>query len=41
VLSVDEQAVRERPVRVMVIDDHPMWRDAVERDLIAAGFHWR
>jgi DNA-binding NarL/FixJ family response regulator len=26
-------------VRVMVVDDHPMWRDAVERDLQAAGFH--
>ncbi len=25
-------------VRVMVVDDHPMWRDAVERDLAAAGF---
>ncbi|MCW2766908.1 MAG: response regulator transcription factor [Nocardioides sp.] len=25
-------------VRVMVVDDHPMWRDAVERDLTAAGF---
>lgn len=24
--------------RVMVVDDHPMWRDAVERDLMAAGF---
>ena len=24
-------------VRVMVVDDHPMWRDAVERDLQAAG----
>ena len=23
--------------RVMVVDDHPMWRDAVERDLAAAG----
>jgi len=23
--------------RVMVVDDHPMWRDAVERDLVAAG----
>ncbi len=22
----------------MVVDDHPMWRDAVERDLAAAGF---
>ncbi|MEB8336484.1 response regulator transcription factor [Streptomyces endophyticus] len=25
-------------VRVMVVDDHPMWRDAVARDLGAAGF---
>lgn len=25
-------------IRVMVVDDHPMWRDAVERDLIEAGF---
>ncbi|MEU8546800.1 response regulator transcription factor [Streptomyces roseoverticillatus] len=25
------------PVRVMVVDDHPMWRDAVARDLAAAG----
>jgi len=24
--------------RVMVVDDHPMWRNAVERDLIEAGF---
>src|SRR5690349_24911935 len=24
-------------LRVMVVDDHPMWRDAVERDLAAAG----
>jgi len=24
-------------VRVMVVDDHPMWRDAVERDLVGAG----
>ena len=28
----------EEPIRVMVVDDHPMWRDAVERDLVAAGF---
>lgn len=27
-----------QPIRVMVVDDHPMWRDAVERDLQAAGF---
>ena len=25
-------------LRVMVVDDHPMWRDAVERDLTEAGF---
>ena len=25
-------------IRVMVVDDHPMWRDAVARDLAAAGF---
>lgn len=25
------------PLRVMVVDDHPMWRDAVSRDLEAAG----
>jgi DNA-binding NarL/FixJ family response regulator len=25
-------------IRVMVVDDHPMWREAVERDLVAAGF---
>ncbi|MEP9363209.1 response regulator transcription factor [Nocardioides sp. CN2-186] len=24
-------------IRVMVVDDHPLWRDAVERDLIEAG----
>ena len=28
----------EPGVRVMVVDDHPMWREAVERDLEAAGF---
>ncbi len=28
----------EQPaIRVMVVDDHPMWRDAVERDLADAG----
>jgi DNA-binding NarL/FixJ family response regulator len=25
-------------IRVMVVDDHPMWRDAVTRDLREAGF---
>jgi DNA-binding NarL/FixJ family response regulator len=27
----------ERAVRVVVADDHPIWRDAVERDLAAGG----
>jgi DNA-binding NarL/FixJ family response regulator len=29
-----------RPVstRVLLVDDHPIWRDAVERDLTTAGF---
>ncbi|MDT0444066.1 response regulator transcription factor [Streptomyces johnsoniae] len=27
----------ERPLTVMVVDDHPMWRDAVARDLGEAG----
>jgi len=26
------------PVRVMVVDDHPMWREGVSRDLAAAGY---
>lgn len=30
---------RERPrVRVMVVDDHPMWREAVARDLAEAEY---
>jgi DNA-binding NarL/FixJ family response regulator len=28
----------DRPVRVMVVDDHPLWRDAIAHDLTAAGF---
>jgi DNA-binding NarL/FixJ family response regulator len=30
--------VGETRVRVMVVDDHPMWRDAVSRDLAEAGY---
>lgn len=26
------------PISVMVVDDHPMWRDGVSRDLTEAGF---
>jgi DNA-binding NarL/FixJ family response regulator len=29
---------QETPIRVMVVDDHPMWRDAVARDLAEAGY---
>ena len=29
------------PARVLVVDDHPIWRDAVVRDLAAAGFDVR
>ena len=28
----------EQPLRVLVVDDHPIWRDGVARDLEAAGF---
>ena len=30
-------SLAEQAVRVVVADDHPIWRDAVERDLAAAG----
>ncbi len=35
VTSEDQAAGR---IRVVVADDHPMWRDAVARDLAGAGF---
>lgn len=28
-----------RPISVLVVDDHPMWRDGVARDLGERGFH--
>ena len=31
------QAEATAPLRVMVVDDHPLWRDAVERDLTDFG----
>ncbi|TDD56793.1 response regulator [Saccharopolyspora elongata] len=31
----------EPPVTVMVVDDHPMWRDGVARDLTERGFEVR
>jgi DNA-binding NarL/FixJ family response regulator len=27
-----------QPVRVIIVDDHPIWRDALERDLTDAGY---
>jgi DNA-binding NarL/FixJ family response regulator len=35
---VSTQGTPAEPVSVLVADDHPMWRDAVERDLTEAGF---
>jgi DNA-binding NarL/FixJ family response regulator len=37
-MSDGEVEPAEAKLRVMVVDDHPMWRDAVERDLVDAGF---
>ncbi|WP_329329258.1 response regulator transcription factor [Streptomyces luteogriseus] len=34
----ETSADRQDPIRVMVVDDHPMWRDAVARDLAESGF---
>jgi DNA-binding NarL/FixJ family response regulator len=31
-------ARRDPPTRVMAVDDHPMWRDSLSRDLTEAGF---
>ncbi|MER7761220.1 response regulator transcription factor [Streptomyces sp. NPDC097619] len=36
-MNEHDTAAEAAPVRVMVVDDHPMWRDAVARDLAAAG----
>lgn len=36
-MSLDEPARGNPELRVVVADDHPIWRDAVERDLAAAG----
>jgi DNA-binding NarL/FixJ family response regulator len=34
----EKLSVEDPPITIMVVDDHPMWRDAVERDLLDAGF---
>jgi DNA-binding NarL/FixJ family response regulator len=33
--------VTEQPISVMVVDDHPIWRDGVARDLAERGFDVR
>ena len=33
----DDPARSAAPLRIVVADDHPIWREAVERDLAAAG----
>jgi DNA-binding NarL/FixJ family response regulator len=38
VSQVDDDELDESTVRVVVADDHPMWREAVARDLSDAGF---
>nr|BFD85302.1 response regulator transcription factor [Streptomyces sp. Xyl84] len=30
-------STQQDPIKVMVVDDHPMWRDAVARDLAESG----
>jgi DNA-binding NarL/FixJ family response regulator len=37
-VSVDGAGAADVPVRVMVVDDHPLWREAVARDVGEAGF---
>lgn len=32
-----DEREEQSTIRIMVVDDHPMWRDAVERDLAEAG----
>ena len=34
----EDPGAADAPVTVMVVDDHPMWREAVARDLSEAGF---
>jgi DNA-binding NarL/FixJ family response regulator len=37
--GTEEDILDEATVSVVVADDHPMWRDAVARDLTEAGFN--
>ncbi|WP_433888871.1 response regulator [Streptomyces sp. CA-111067] len=36
--TAEDSGAADAPVSVMVVDDHPMWREAVARDLAEAGF---
>jgi len=38
VCAAVDQDSSGQPLRVLVVDDHPMWRDGVARDLTEAGF---
>ncbi len=33
-----DDTAEDSQITVVVADDHPMWRDAVARDLLDAGF---
>lgn len=33
-----DQHPSDQPLRVLIVDDHPLWRDGVARDLTEAGF---
>ncbi|MFI0942289.1 response regulator [Streptomyces sp. NPDC021020] len=37
-MTTEDGAAQQSQVTVMVVDDHPMWREAVARDLGEAGF---
>jgi DNA-binding NarL/FixJ family response regulator len=37
-LEADDEPLDDSSITVVVADDHPMWRDAVARDLADAGF---
>ena len=37
-LDAEDEPLDDASITVVVADDHPMWRDAVARDLADAGF---
>ena len=32
-----DESLPEEPIRVMVVDDHPVWRDGIRNDLESSG----